>query len=154
MKFQEMLKDAHSNKKAETPAPKHTEEPTKAVNETASTIEHPPLQRSTPSPPKMKRQGEANLPTGALQIAREDVDPESYGIKPVATNFNCYNKKLFTWLKSFSSDNQFNGGVPITKSQVIEIMLDVMMYDLDINPIGYESQAELREDIQRKIKEF
>lgn len=94
----------------------------------------------------------SELPTGVAQIARDDVPVTSYGVKPVATNFNCYNKELFEWLKSFSSNNQFNGGVPITKSQFIEVVLDVIYYDLGINPIGYESQQALREDIQNKIK--
>lgn len=97
-------------------------------------------------------QKDSSLPTGVLQIARDDVSVTSYGVKPVATNFNCYNKELFEWLRTFSSNNQFNGGCAITKSQLIEIVLDVIYYDLGINPIGYESQQALREDIQMRIK--
>lgn len=110
---------------------------------------------TTPRPPAPKPQpavAPVIKPTAVNQIARDDVPYEFYGIKPVTTNFNCYNKDLFKWLQSFSSDNQFNGGVAITKSQLFEIVLDVIKYDLDINPIGYESQQALREDIQNRIK--
>jgi hypothetical protein len=96
----------------------------------------------------------ADTPTPVKQIARPDVDISTYGLKPVATNFNCYNRELWKWLTSFSSDNRFNGGSSITKSQLMEISLDVIMYDLGINPIGYESQQELREAIQNRIREI
>lgn len=116
----------------------------------------PPAQPKVEIPVRKEPEGkqvlkEKNYPTAVLQIAREDVPVTNYGIKPVPTNFNCYNKEIFTWLKNFSSNNQFSGGVPITKSQVMEIALDVLFYDLGINPIGYESQQALREDIQHKL---
>ncbi len=133
--IKEMMAKAHSQKKPTEPVaaePIHKKDPSKEK-------EQPVAQRTK------------SLPTGALQIARSDIPESTYGVKPVATNFNCYNKELFQWLRDFSSSNQFNGGVPITKSQLIEIILDVMYYDLGIEPIGYGSQEELREEIQRKI---
>lgn len=111
----------------------------------------PVQQVVAPPAPRVQPKPKAT-PTGVMQIARNDVPLESYGVKAVATNFNCYNKELFDWLRTFSSNNQFSGGVAITKSQIIEIALDVLFYDLGINPIGYESQQALREDIQNKIR--
>lgn len=110
-----------------------------------------PVQQVVVPAPQVQQKPKAK-PTGVMQIARNDVPLESYGVKAVATNFNCYNKELFDWLRTFSSNNQFSGGVAITKSQIIEIALDVLFYDLGINPIGYESQQALREDIQNKIR--
>ena len=104
------------------------------------------------APPVPVQQKSKAMPTGVMQIARNDIPLDSYGVKAVATNFNCYNKELFDWLRTFSSNNQFSGGCAITKSQIIEIALDVLFYDLGINPIGYESQQALREDIQNKIR--
>lgn len=145
-----------------TPAPAKVE-PAKpaaplAQPKATNTVKETPRAERPPAPPaqrparKEPLHQHADIPTAVKQIAREDVDITNYGIKPVATNFNVYNKELWKWLTGFSSDNRFNGGVPITKSQLMEICLDVIMYDLDIEPIGYESQQELREAIQRKLK--
>jgi len=115
-------------------------------------VQQEPVRRPIPQAVSPKLDN-SSYPTGVVQIARPDVDPSVYGRKAVATNFNCYNKEVFEWMRSFSSNNQFNGGVPITKSQLIEVILDVVMYDLDIKPIGYASQQELREDIQYRIQQ-
>ncbi|KAF2421582.1 hypothetical protein [Bacillus subtilis] len=93
-----------------------------------------------------------DIPTKLKQIARDDVPIDHYGLKPVKSNFDCYNKEIFKWLKNFSTENQFNGGVAIHKSQVTEMALEVLFYELGINPIGYESQQALRDDIQQKLK--
>lgn len=126
--------------------------PTKAIPETKQ--ETAPVIRQPKPAPKKSSLPVTDIPTAVRQIARPDVDLTIYGAKSVATNFNCYNRDLWTWLTTFSSANQFNGGNPITKSQLIEISLDVVMYDLDINPVGYESQQELREAIQKRIREI
>lgn len=148
-KVKAMMKQAHSQSHTLTPAPMVSN--IKPAPTTSRPEVHPQaVPHARPMAPERKKP--VNVPTGVLQIARDDVLVEDYGVKPVATNFNCYNKEVFKWLRDFSSSNQFSGGVPITKSQVIEIALDVLMYDLDINPIGYESQQALREDIQNKIR--
>lgn len=123
----------------------------------ATKVKEKPKSERPPAPPpqkparKQQVQHHADTPTAVQMIAREDLPLDTYGIKPVATNFGCYNRDLWKWLKDFSSDNQFNGGVPITKSQLMEICLDVVMYDLAIEPIGYNSHQELREAIQNRI---
>lgn len=151
----ERMKQAHSNKGATTPAvPPERLTPSPVVVDTKPEPESLRPEAPPAQPPKVVTQvkQQADIPTGVRQIARDDVPITSYGKKPVPTNFNVYNKELWKWLTGFSSDNRFNGGVSITKSQLMEICLDVMMYDLGINPIGYESQQQLREDIQNKIK--
>jgi hypothetical protein len=174
-KAREFMKKAHSQKaeptqstttepKTTIPASKVTLPKSRVVSTSTPTPAPVPTQKVTTPAPQVTTGTEAapkgiippaqeKIPTGVTQIARNDVPLTIYGIKPVATNFNCYNKDIFKWLRDFSSNNQFNGGVPVTKSQVIEIALDVLMYDLGINPIGYESQEALREDIQRRIYE-
>lgn len=131
--------------------------PAPVVKQTTPVAPEPERQEE-PLPPARpvvarKTKQQSDIPTAVQQIIREDVPLEYYGVKPVQTNFGCYNKELWKWLKEFSSENRFNGGVPITKSQLMEICLDVVMYDLDINPIGYESQQQLREDIQNRIRQ-
>jgi hypothetical protein len=145
-KVKAMMKQAHSQSQPLTQSPVQVNIKSQPESPRPAT---PPAQ-----PPVMTKptRTQVALPTGVSQIARDDVPVTDYGIKPVATNFNCYNKEVFKWLREFSSNNQFSGGVPVTKSQVIEIALDVLMYDLGINPIGYESQQALREDIQNKIR--
>lgn len=138
---------------------KTNENEVKVKSKIASTPGQQPTIEQTPVVPKVKpttpiTKEHKELPTGIAQVARDDVPVSHYGIKPVQVHFSTANRELRKWLTSFSSDNQFNGGVAITKSQFIEVMLDVMMYDLDINPIGYESHSELREDIQQKIKQL
>ncbi len=137
--IKEMMRQAHSQSK-----------------QPSTSVEHEPIRHKEPSEPKKEiaqpiAQNTKKLPTGALQIARSDIPETTYGVKSVVTNFSCYNKELLRFLKEFSSNNQFSGGIPITKSQFVEIALDVIYYDLGIRPIGYESHEELREDIQRKI---
>jgi hypothetical protein len=143
----DFMKQAHANK-----------------DNTPQTVTSPLVEKKAPalvipkSQPVVKRkqpvakENITDIPTAVRQIARDDVPITMYGINPVQTPFQTYNRELFEWLRNFSSANQFNGGVAISKSQAIEIMLDVMMYDLGINPIGYESQQALRKDIQNKIK--
>lgn len=147
-KVKSMMKQAHAQSQS------LTESPVKINIKSAPETPRPMAPPAQPPVRTMKDYSDIKhtFPTGVAQIARDDVPVNSYGVKPVATNFNCYNKELFEWLKTFSSNNQFSGGVPITKSQLIEVMLDVMYYDLGINPIGYESQQALREDIQNKVR--
>ncbi|UYX56060.1 hypothetical protein M3Y14_34325 (plasmid) [Bacillus thuringiensis] len=95
------------------------------------------------------------IPKKVALFAREEgIVNGSYGSKRLQTSFDCANKEVHQWAKSFTTENQFNGGCSITKSDLIEICLDTFFYDLGIEPVGYESYAEFREDIWRKMKEF
>ncbi|ACK98765.1 MULTISPECIES: hypothetical protein [Bacillus] len=95
------------------------------------------------------------IPKKVALFAREEgIVNGSYGSKRLQTSFDCANKEVHQWAKSFTTENQFNGGCSITKSDLIEICLDTFFYDLGLEPIGYESYEELREDIWRKMKEF
>ena len=148
------MRQAHSQQQVMVQPPLYPAESKKITPGTQASngIKEIPKTPRPATPPSQHVKQSIKVPTGVSQIAREDAPLSDYGVKPVATNFNCYNKEVFKWLRDFSSNNQFNGGVPITKSQVIEIALDVLLYDLGINPIGYESQQTLREDIQNKIR--
>lgn len=81
-------------------------------------------------------------------VMRPGVDPDVYSIKPPQGSLGIYNREVDDFISSFSKDNQRNGGVAITKSQLIEIVFDVLHYDLAIAPIGYESHEELRQHLQ------
>lgn len=95
------------------------------------------------------------IPKKVALFAREEgIVNGSYGSKRLQTSFDCANKEVHQWAKSFTTENQFNGGCSITKSDLIEICLDTFFYDLGIEPVGYETYAEFREDIWRKMKEF
>jgi hypothetical protein len=92
-----------------------------------------------------------DVPTPIRQVAREDVPLSNYG-SPVQNNFQLFDEELDDWLKSFSRKNQRRGGAAITKSQFIHICMDVIKYDMEIEPIGYESHQQLREDLQSRLK--
>lgn len=157
MSVEDMMKEAWKTRDNNPDVVVHSKiaaTPTKVNEQEENPANEPPAPKKKTSPRSSKDRTLSDLPTGIAQVARDDVPADHYGIKPVQVHFNTANKILKNWLKDFSSDNQFNGGIAITKSQFIEIMLDVMMYDLDINPIGYESHAELREDIQQKLKDY
>lgn len=95
------------------------------------------------------------IPKKVALFAREEgIVNGSYGSKRLQTSFDCANKEVHQWAKNFTTENQFNGGCSITKSDLIEICLDTFFYDLGLEPIGYESYAEMREDIWRKMKDF
>jgi hypothetical protein len=94
-----------------------------------------------------KKQG-----TGANKVARLDVPIETYGVNPVTSAINIYNMELHEFLGSFSARNQFRGGAAINKSTLIEVILDVAMYDMGLQPQGFQSAQELREFLQSKIK--
>jgi hypothetical protein len=93
-----------------------------------------------------------HLSPAAKKIARMDVSPEVYGVSAWKSNFDLHNKELVEFIRNFSANNQLNGGCAITKSQLIEVILDVMYYDLGLEPIGFQNIQELRSYIQEKIK--
>lgn len=101
---------------------------------------------------KTAQSGSKDLPATVRKLIRSDVSEDVYGVKPVGNYFNCYNQELYEWLGSFSSKNKFNGGVSIGKSTLIEIILDVAMYDMKLEPMGFQSPRELRAYLQNKIK--
>ncbi|MCD7911071.1 hypothetical protein KC480_05965 [Bacillus velezensis] len=160
MGVRDKMKQAHSQAQTKyTPPVKtrvHKEEPAESAIEVAAVEEkeQPRVEAVKPAakPIVSSTQTNKGISTKLKQIARDDVPFEHYGLKPVKSNFDCYNKEIFKWLQSFSSENQFNGGVAIHKSQITEMALEVLFYELGINPIGYESQQALREDIQMKLK--
>ena len=159
MGVRDKMKQAHSQAQTKyTPPVKtrvHREEPSQpqpTVQTAVQEQESKPAINKPSAPAASTATIKKDIPTKLKQIARDDVPFEHYGLKPVKSNFDCYNKEIFKWLKNFSTENQFNGGVAIHKSQVTEMALEVLFYDLGINPIGYESQQALREDIQKKLK--
>jgi hypothetical protein len=94
----------------------------------------------------------SDLPTAVKKIARPDIPIDTYGINSWKSNFDIYNKEVVKFIRNFSANNQLNGGNAITKSQLIEVVLDVMIYDLGLQPLGFESPKALREYIQEQLK--
>lgn len=92
------------------------------------------------------------LPTQVQRIMRHDIDPNAYGLKPDVTTLQIYNYEVSQFLTSFSKMNKKNGGNAITRSQLIEVICDVMYYDLGLRPDGFSSPQEIRRFIQNRIK--
>ena len=88
------------------------------------------------------------------KVLRHDVDPDKYGVAPVQRNVRYYNEDVVDWLGKFSRKNVQRGGIALTQSSVIENILQVMIYDLDLQPIGFESGEELRQYILQKLKDL
>ena len=86
------------------------------------------------------------------KFKRSDIDPSLYGIKTVASNFMVSNTEVLDFITSFSRKNQSAGGCSITKSVLIELMIDVIYYDLGLRPNGFMSPHELREYLISRIK--
>ena len=85
------------------------------------------------------------IPSKARFVAREDVSPDVYGVNPWKSNFDIYDKNVARFIRNFSQENRMNGGKAITKSQLIETILNVMIYDVQLKPIGFQSTKHLRE---------
>ena len=122
------------------PTAMHTEA---LIEDSASVIVRPVMTRHNSS---------LTTNTPVAQIAREDLAIEKYGVNSWKSNFNIYNKDIVDFVRNFSSSNQLSGGKAITKSQMLEVMLDVMYYDLDIRPIGFDSPNDFREYLKEKMR--
>jgi hypothetical protein len=146
--IKEMMQQAHENQSQ----PIAQSQPLKQSPVATQGVKQRPVSPRPATPPAQPRAN--RIPTELKQIARPDVPVDHYGVKGVQLHFQPYNKVLRRWLKDFSSENQSNGGCAITKTQVMEMMLDIMMYDLEILPLGYETQQEMREDILEKMKNY
>lgn len=168
MKPSDIMKQAHDKKNQEPAAipskiveskivePKEVKEVKPAVKvEPAvveSTVNHAKESKPLPESNKLPEENNRVWPNSAIKMMRPGIPKEMYGLKPVGIGFNCYSEEIEEWLSKFSKRNQRNGGCALTKSQIVEICLDVIMYDLELTGKGYKSQAELREGIQKLIK--
>lgn len=95
------------------------------------------------------------LNTKIRQIARPDLPIEYYRHGPKKSHFDLYNRNLAKRLESqnFSQVNAYtNGGVSLTKSQVIEACLDFVFYDMELRPEGFKSTEDLRNHLRSKLK--
>lgn len=82
------------------------------------------------------------------KIRRPGLDDSVYGVRPWLSNMQVYNRDLVHFIRNFSTENKLNGGVPITKSELLEVILEVLFYDKGLKPIGFESIEQLRAYLQ------
>lgn len=130
------------------------EVPKEAVEEMAQVqqevLEEPMIQGKPVIPAQINPSTDISTPI--QQIARPDIALERYGVNPWKSNFNIYNKDIVNFVRNFSAENQLNGGSAITKSQMIEVLLDVVFYDMQLKPEGFQSVQELRKHLQEKLR--
>ncbi|WP_067923796.1 hypothetical protein [Alicyclobacillus shizuokensis] len=130
----------------------------RTVDEVAVTrqksIQEEPSAPSPSAPPDSKTDTEyPEVPRKARHVYRPGLDPKLYSPnKPVMKQVGIYNREIYKWTSDFSEENQFNGGCAITQSTLIEIILDVVKYDMGLEPIGFPSTQALREYLQSKLK--
>lgn len=118
-------------------------------------IQQQVFQKDTPTltytPPRI-RTGD---PHKKFKFARRDINPASYRNSRKQANFEYANEVVHGWAKEFSNANQDNNnGCAITRSDLIEICMDTIFYDLAIDPIGYKSHDELRADIKNRMIQY
>ncbi|QHW35780.1 hypothetical protein GZH47_33340 (plasmid) [Paenibacillus rhizovicinus] len=144
-------KQSSSNEPSSAPAINHSQ--------VAAASEATPAAQTTPAPRRQQQvvpKGERmydDLPAEAKKVYRDDVDPERYGVKPLQRNVRYYNKDIVKWLGDFSEENQLEGGEAITQSVLIETLLGIAMYDLQLQPDGFKSARDVRQYILSKLKE-
>lgn len=113
-----------------------------------------PIEQSQPKPrptaPKYNYSAPASHP--ARFVMRDDVEPSIYAIKTPQSSYGIYNTDVDDFIKDFSKKNQRAGGCAITQSQLIEIVMDVMHYDIGLKPDGFGSHDELRQFIRSNLR--
>jgi hypothetical protein len=130
-------------------------EPTIQMKSPEPEMTYEPVRQVAPAPVARKpvvKQNQDSLSSMVQKVARTDVPANVYGVKPVASQLNIYNKDLHRYLGSWSAENQFNGGTALNKSTLIEAILDFVYYDMQLEPEGFQSAEELREHLRSKIK--
>jgi len=135
-----------STKKVPSPEPAASEE-------SAKTEEPKPVERTQKVENKRAARS-VDVKAEVKKVMRQDVSPDKYGVEPVQRNIRYYNEDVVEWLGKFSTKNQFRGGIAFNQSAVIENILQVMIYDLDLQPIGFKSGEELRQHILQKLKDY
>jgi len=93
-----------------------------------------------------------SIPVNVRRVMRPDVSVDRYGINPFTSTLNLYNRDLIGWVSNFSRENKMNGGRPLNKSTMIEAILDFAMYDMELEPMGFQDANELREYLRSKLK--
>lgn len=93
-----------------------------------------------------------DVPTTARSIARPDLPADYYRYQPTDINFKMYNRHLEDALSSFKKDNAALGGVSISKAHLIELICDFVMYDMELEPMGFISTEHVREYLRSKLK--
>lgn len=115
-------------------------------------IDHKQIQEEIIEETIKEQEKDKQIPTSLKQIKRKGLSLDAYGLKPYKTNFDLWNYELVDFLTNFSKENQKHGGVPINKSKLMEIILDVIYYDVHLKPEGFQSVEELRDHLQHIIK--
>lgn len=95
----------------------------------------------------------AKLPRnhGARFVKRDDVPAENYWETAKVSTYGIFDSELYSWLSNFSKENQEKGGAPLPAGFIIEIVLGMLKYDLDIQPEGFDSKGSFIAELKRKL---
>lgn len=140
------------------PAPIEHQEASAGIQESAAAIEAPPARRSVSrtvdaeprSSARKKNEGESEL--GLQRAWRTGLTEADYGKRSKPHQVYIYNKHVNRWLKNFSDENKDEGGEPIIKNALFEAILDVVIYDMGLEPSGFKNVEEIRNYLRSKLK--
>lgn len=84
-------------------------------------------------------------------VSRKDVDVSVYSDKPHTSSYNLYDDNLYDWITNFSKINQKNGGCSLPASYILEKIIGLLYYDLNILPRGFTSREQFLKEIKNKM---
>lgn len=121
--------------------------------EASVSIEQQPAPRQERTVPRVRLPQVVNGVAKYRFIKRPDLPDELYREVPATSTYQIYNDEIESFVKGFSSNNaRFRGGAKITPSMLIEALLDIAYYDMDIRPEGFVDVEDLRDHIRSKLK--
>ena len=134
-------------------SPELEEEPEKTLIEEEEVIPSVEVKQVVEAPvkPKTKKKTQSS-DHPAKDLMREGIPESNYAEVPTRSTFGVHNYDIDDFLTDFSKKNQRRGGIPITKSHLIELVMDVAIYDMGLTPSGFNSKEEVREYLQKRLK--
>jgi hypothetical protein len=166
--FRDLLRNAPTSSGNQNDAPKGLgikrmvipSEVRSGVQETAATQEAAVSKNITHEPVAPKKTGssakksdkEEDEVLAIQRVFRSGLTMDDYGKSGKAHQIFIYNKHVNRFLKNFSDDNKDAGGAPIIKNALVEAILDVAIYDMGLEPSGFQHVDEIREFLRSKLK--
>lgn len=131
---------------------KGTGKPVRIVERTQTETDHIQFEQKTVQPEMIRHSDASEHKSDYEKIIRDDVPIHRYSIAPLRKNMKLHNTELMRFISDFSRENQLAGGTPIKMSMVIELALELLYYDLNVRPLGFQDLNQLRNYIQQQIQ--
>lgn len=122
--------------------------------QTAASVDTTPTYNPTTP---IEQTEEKGIHKNLQKFKREEFPLDMYYEKPFPVRFQMLNAELHQFLQTFSSQNQRHRGKAILNYNLMEVMMEVIIYDLGLKPYneetgkGFQSIQEIRDYLQRKI---